>query len=124
MDEAARTTAPRWRGRWLLGVAAVHTAFAAVVLQEPLRALVARGVVDAVGDDPTLNGVTWFVFFGGALALAGLAIDALERLGAAPRAAGVALLAMTAIGVILMPLSGLWLIAPPALSLAWPRPRG
>ncbi|MBE2254104.1 MAG: hypothetical protein IAE78_31540 [Myxococcus sp.] len=108
----------------MLGVAAVHTAFAAVVLQEPLRALVARGVVDAVGDDPTLNGVTWFVFFGGALALAGLAIDALERLGAAPRAAGVALLAMTAIGVILMPLSGLWLIAPPALSLAWPRPRG
>jgi hypothetical protein len=54
-----------------------------------------------------LNGVTWFVFFGFVLAVAGHALDALEARGAVPRGLGVAL----------MPASGLWLLFPPALSV-------
>ncbi|MDP3500394.1 MAG: DUF6463 family protein [Myxococcales bacterium] len=107
----------RWRGRWTMGVAAIHTVFAAVVFRQPLGELVSRGLVDTVGEDALLNAVAWFVFFGFVLAVAGQAIDALEARGAAPRGLGVGLLAMTVLGVALMPASGLWLLLPPALSL-------
>jgi hypothetical protein len=101
-----------------MGVAALHTAFAALVFREPLAVLVSRGVFNSVGEDPLLNGVTWFVFFGFVLAVGGVAVDALEQRGPVPRVVGVSLVAMTALGVVLIPASGLWLMLPPALSLA------
>jgi hypothetical protein len=107
----------RWRGRWLMGVAAIHTLFALVVFREPLLQLVSRGLFDAVGQDPLLGGVTWFVFFGAALAMAGQAVDAAEQQGHVPRSLGVTVLAMTGLGVVLMPASGLWLLVPPGVSL-------
>lgn len=109
----------RWRGRWLMAVAAIHTLFAVIVFSEPLRVLAGRGFFDAVGQDPLLNGVTWFVFFGLALAVAGQAVDVAEQRGAIPRALGVTVSAMAVAGVVLMPASGLWLLIPPGLSLLW-----
>lgn len=110
-------TERRWRGRWLIGVAVVHTVFALVVLREPLLELARRGLLDAVGQDPLLNGVTWFVFFGLALASMGQVVDLLEQRGAVPRGVGAGVLAMATLGVVLMPASGLWLLFPPAVSL-------
>ena len=107
----------RWRGRWLMGVAAIHTVFALIVFRAPLLQLVSRGLIDAVGEDPLLNGVTWFVFFGAALAMAGQAVDVAEQRGPVPRSWGVTVLAITGLGVVLMPVSGLWLMLPPGLSL-------
>lgn len=107
----------RWRGRWLLGVAAIHTLFALVVFREPLLQLVSRGLVNAVGHDPMSNAVTWFVLFGAAMAMLGQAVDAAEQRGQVPGSLGVSVLALTLVGVVLMPASGFWLLLPPGLSL-------
>ena len=56
------------------------------------------------------------VLFGVLLFACGLAVAALERAGAPmPRALGVCLLALTVLGVVLMPASGFWLAFPPAV---------
>lgn len=107
----------RWRGRWLMGVAAIHTLFALVVFREPLLQLVSRGLIDAVGQDPMSNAVAWFVLFGAAIAMLGQAVDAAELRGQAPWSLGVSVLALFGVGVVLMPVSGFWLLLPPGISL-------
>lgn len=107
----------RWRGRWVLGVASLHTLFALVEFRQPLVQLLTRGLFDAVGDDAMLGAVTWFVLFGFVLAALGLAVDDAERHGRPGRGVGLWLALVTVLGVVLMPVSGLWLLLPPALSL-------
>lgn len=115
-----------WAGTWLMAVAALHTAFAAVVFTQPLQTLLARGVWDSVGQEPLLGAVVWFVLFGLLLALLGGAVCALERAGAAGQGAlrrlGAGLLALVVLGIVLMPASGFWLALVPALGLC-ARPR-
>ncbi|MDP3229687.1 MAG: DUF6463 family protein [Acidovorax sp.] len=110
-----------WKGLWLLGVAAVHTVFGVVVFQPQLQEIAQRGVFDSVGTDPMRGAVTWFVLFGALFALLGWAVLLVERHAAlAPvplRALGAGLLALTALGIVLMPASGFWLVLPPALAL-------
>ncbi len=105
----------RWHGRWLLLVSGIHTVFALVEFRQPLLQMARQGFFDSVGTDPMLGAVSWFVLFGGALALAGLAIDQLEARGAVPRRLGAALLGLVGAGVWLMPVSGFWLALPSAL---------
>ncbi|WP_233589956.1 DUF6463 family protein [Acidovorax sp. FJL06] len=115
-----------WKGGWLLAVAAVHTAFAAVVFLPQLQEIARRGVFDSVGTDPMVGAVAWFVLFGGVLALLGWAVLLLERhavLAPVPlRPLGMGVLALTVLGIVLMPASGFWLALPPALALCR-RPR-
>ncbi|RQO81115.1 hypothetical protein DBV10_16570 [Acidovorax sp. FJL06] len=110
----------------MLAVAAVHTAFAAVVFLPQLQEIARRGVFDSVGTDPMVGAVAWFVLFGGVLALLGWAVLLLERhavLAPVPlRPLGMGVLALTVLGIVLMPASGFWLALPPALALCR-RPR-
>ena len=55
-----------WKGMWLLAVAAVHTAFAAIVFLPQWQDIVRRGVFDSVGSDPMRGAVVWFGLFGAA----------------------------------------------------------
>ena len=107
----------RWCGRWMIGVAAIHTLFAVVVFWDILQDIAARGVFDSVGEDPTRGAVSWFVLCGFFLAILGLAVDAMERVGQRSRAVGVALLLTSLFGIILMPASGIWLLLPPAIAM-------
>jgi hypothetical protein len=107
----------RWRGRWLLVVAAIHTAFSALVFGDTLRAMARDGMLDTVGRDPQRGAVAWFVLFGAALAVAALAVDQLEARRAPLRVLGFAVLALVALGVVWMPASGFWLAVPPALAM-------
>ena len=115
-----------WKGLWLLAVAAVHTVFAAIVFQPQWQEIAQRGVFDSVGTDPMAGAVAWFVLFGGVLALLGWAIWLVERHAALAavslRPLGAGVLALTLLGIVLMPASGFWLALPPALALCW-RPR-
>lgn len=108
-----------WIGRWLIGVSVLHTGFALVVYQPVLTRITRHGVFNSVGQDPTIGAVAWFVLFGLALFIAGLALSALERHGpgAVPRSLGWSLLALVLLGLLLMPASGFWLALPPALAL-------
>ncbi|MBL8685239.1 MAG: hypothetical protein JNK05_39035 [Myxococcales bacterium] len=107
----------RWRGRWLLFVCAVHTAFALVVFRAPLGEIARDGMFDAIKTDPMRGAVAWFVLFGGAFAIAALAVDQLEREGRSLRRLGAATIALVALGVLWMPASGFWLALPAALSM-------
>lgn len=116
----SKATAPRiWIGHWLLAVAALHTLFALVFLHKPLLDIVQRGVFNTVGQDPLTAAAVWFLLFGAPLALLALAITALERSGQATvlRHLGGGLLALSAVGVILMPESGFWLVLPAGIAL-------
>lgn len=108
-----------WIGHWLLGVAALHTLFALVFLHQPLQDIVRRGVFNTVGQDPLTAAAVWFLLFAAPLTLQALAITSLERSGqnAALRRQGWGLLAMSAMGVVLMPTSGFWLAMPAGIAL-------
>lgn len=115
------TSLPRaWIGRWTVAVAAVHTLFAGVALREPLTDIVERGVLDAVGTDPLSAATAWFVLFGCLLFVLGLAISALERStpsAVVPVGLGWAMLGICALGIVLMPISGFYLLLVPALAI-------
>jgi len=115
-----KSTSPRvWIGHWLLAVAALHTLFALLVLNKPLLGIVQRGVFNTVGQDLLTAAAVWFLLFAVPLALQALAITSLERIGhyTALRRQGWGLLAMSFLGVILMPDSGFWLVIPAAIAL-------
>jgi hypothetical protein len=113
-----------WKGRWLIAVSIIHTLFAFAVFGKVLSSIVQRGVFDTVGNDPLTGAVVWFVLFGLALFICGLAVSALERLpnSSVPKSIGWSVLAMTVIGVVLMPASGFWLAIPPALAILLQKP--
>ncbi|QDQ27242.1 hypothetical protein FNU76_13205 [Chitinimonas arctica] len=108
-----------WKGRWLVGVSFIHTVFAVVVFHEVLMGVLQRGLFDTVGTDPMIGAVVWFVLFGLALFICGLAVSALEKSssGPLPKSLGWSLLALAILGVVLMPASGFWLVFPPVIAI-------
>ncbi|QPF76836.1 hypothetical protein G8A07_26625 [Roseateles sp. DAIF2] len=108
----------------MLAVAALHTLFGLLVFAGPLRQLLRLGLFNAVGADPLLGAVTWFLLFGAPLALLGQALTLLERRVDAPalRPLGWGLLALGLLGIVLMPASGFWLLLPVVWALLRPRP--
>lgn len=115
-----------WIGRWIVGVALIHILLSALVFRTVFEAILRKGVIDAVGSDPTTGLAVWCVLFGGALLVVGLAVTALEKRSSAgeslPRSIGWALLALALLGVALMPASGFWLAFPPALAVLIGKP--
>jgi len=113
-----------WIGRWLIAVSIIHTVFAAVVFDNVLVSIIRRGVFNTVGNDPMTGAVVWFVLFGVALFICGLAVSALERSNSPlPRSLGWSLMVLVALGVVLMPASGFWLAIPPAIAILLRSPR-
>ena len=108
-----------WIGHWLIAVAALHTIYAGVVFGQVFLGIAQRGVIDSVGLDAMRGVAVWFLLFGVLLAVLGLAITALERVGQASslRILGWCLLLVCALGIALMPASGFWLALPPTLAL-------
>lgn len=108
-----------WIGRWLLGVAVLHTLFGLAIGTRAMSDIARRGVFNSVGEDPMVGVIVWFLLFGAIMALLGMAVTMLERAahfrGARGLGVGTALLAL--VGVILMPVSGFWLAFPPAIAL-------
>jgi hypothetical protein len=103
-----------WIGRWLMGVSIIHTLFALAAFGDVLSSIVERGVFDTVGNDPMTGAVVWFVLFGVAFFICGLAISAIERSNSQiPKSLGWTLLALVVLGIVLMPASGFWLAIPP-----------
>ena len=109
---------PTWIGRWLIVVAFIHTIFGLLVFHSPLRQIAHTGWWGGIERDPMLSAVTWFMLFGLPLLVAGIALHAVERAHVAmPVSIAWWLLAGAAVGVALMPLSGFYLLVPPALAL-------
>ncbi|WP_116946888.1 DUF6463 family protein [Jiangella endophytica] len=104
----------------LLGIAAVHVLVAPALYPESLRSTWEAGVLLAVESDAVLiaeRGVGfWYVTAGLGIGLLGCMVLAFERRGEPlPRGLGWGLLALMAWGVALMPASGFWAFAVPAV---------
>lgn len=113
-----------WIGRWLIGVAIMHTLVGLAFFHQELAGIVQRGVFNSIGSNPSTRLAVWFFFFGATLALAGLTIHTLETSSTAPltKPIGWSLLALTTTGIILIPASGFWLALPPALAILFKQP--
>lgn len=113
------TLRKRWIGRWLIGVAILHTIAGVIMGQDALVTLWRRGVINSVGTDALTGVFVWFLLFGALLLLLGMALDTLEKADRfdGARAQGIGLALLTLAGVLLMPVSGFWLAIPPAIGL-------
>jgi len=107
-----------WVGKWIIGIAALHTAFAVVMFGSTYLELIRNGIFNTVTSE--LAGVAvWFLFFGFALFIIGVLCVKVEENDSLqfPRSIGITLLLITLLGVILMPASGFWLMFPPAIAM-------
>lgn len=107
-----------WIGLWLTGAAIIHTLIAIVMYNGVLLSVVKRGVFNTVSGDPVVGAVVWSLFFGAVAFIGGLAVNALEKSsGTIPKLLGWSLLVFATIGVVLVPISGFWLVFPPAIGV-------
>jgi hypothetical protein len=104
----------RWIGWWLVGVGGVHTALGLLFLARPLGDMIQAGLWNSLGKSPLRNFAFWFFLAGLLIALVGLLTDWIEVRtgGMVPRVLGWTLLLLLVLGVIVMPISGFWLLAP------------
>ncbi len=105
-----------WIGKSIIFIGIVHSVFGFVVFRSILAELVSDGLINTVNRQPDREFAFWFLFFGFMAIIAGALIDWCERnVGTLPRFLGWSLLAMTAVCVTIMPVSGAWSIFVPAI---------
>ena len=107
-----------WIGRWLMGVAILHSAIAIAVHHDAVLSIWQEGVFNTVAGDPVIGAVVWSLLFGCVAFVGGLAVNALEFASVpVPKTVGWCLLALAIIGVTLVPVSGFWLLFPVAFTV-------
>ena len=107
-----------WIGYWLMLVAVIHTVAMFIFFPAPLADIFKRGVFDSIGTEPLLGAVAWFGLCGVLLFMFGMAINALERSAqGVPLSMAWAILALTVLGIVLMPTSGFWLALPAVVGI-------
>lgn len=102
-----------------MGVAIVHILVAVVLFHAALSSIVQEGVFDTVGEDPLRAASVWFLLFGPILFILGMVLVSWEKNSSLPlpKSVGWALLFLGILGVVLMPVSGFWLIFPPVAGI-------
>ena len=118
MDGTSTNGQTRTAGRLLLAIAAIHAAFGLWFGRRPLGAIARDGFVDAI--DPYLerNVVFWFLIASPLLCMVGrFALWLADEGRRPPTWLGRDLLVVAVVGVLLMPVSGFWLILVPGALL-------
>lgn len=106
-------------GALLIATGVLHCAVGLVMGWEPTVAIVADGVVAAVGDDDMArNAIFWFQFGGVMMVLLGALMREVERRSLPlPQWLGWSLVGLGLGGGLCMPASGFWLVVPQGLWL-------
>lgn len=100
-----------------MGVALLHTTFAFVVAGKHYQQMLTSGLINSA-NSPQANLAIWFLLFGVLLFITGLLLLTLERAQQRlSRLAIYSLLALTVLGVTVLPASGFWLMFPPIVAL-------
>ena len=99
-------------GALLIGIGLLHTLFGLVVGRHRVTAIARDGLWNAVGSDLGRNSIFWFLFTGFVLLILGHLCLWVERtsLRPVPALVGWELLALAALGIVLMPASSFWLV--------------
>lgn len=101
-----------------MATAVLHMLLGIVVFWQPLQAIVMSGVINSITPHYDRGMVFWFLLFGGLLWLLGHMTQWIEtRYSDVPRSLGWGLLGIALIGILVMPVSGFWLVIPQAYLL-------
>ena len=111
-----------WIGKWLFAVGVIHLLFGIYFMHTTLAVLWSEGLLNTVNGQPPREAVFWFLCTGIMLLLVGVLVDQTERKGLAiPLFVTWLFAALTVIGVVVMPISGIWLLIPPAAGMVFRR---
>ena len=104
----------KWPGYALIVIGVIHTIFGVAAFRATLHLLIAAGVWNTINGEPEREMAFWFLYFGFVLMILGALLVRLAREGPpVPRFVGWALLAITLVGVLVMPASGFRLVLIP-----------
>jgi hypothetical protein len=112
-----------WIGKWLFAVGVIHLSFGVIFMHETLAVLWSERLWNTVNGQPPREAVFWFLCTGIMLLIVGVLVNQAERQRPAiPRFVTWMFAALTLIGVVVMPISGIWLMIPPAIGMViWSR---
>ncbi|WP_417430283.1 DUF6463 family protein [Kiloniella sp.] len=105
----------RWVGRWIMGISISHLVFTFIVFPTQVTYIFTRGFFDTGVANAEVGNTVWFFFFGIPLFIVGYMIDRDEKKTVMPpfqEVILVSLVCMTALGILLIPASGFWLMTP------------
>ena len=115
-----------WIGLWVIGISIIHTVFAFIFFRAGLDSILKDGIFNTVGQDSLRAASVWFLLFGFLLFILGLVLVAWEKSTRTPLPVSAAwgLLFLGILGIVLMPVSGFWLIFPPVVAILLNTRRG
>lgn len=107
-----------WIGKTLFGIGVIHSLFGFFFMRGTLAVLWGEGLFNTVNGQPGREAVFWFLYTGFLLLIIGALVDRMERAGfGIPAFLGWSFLALTVVGALIMPVSGLWLLVPPVVGM-------
>jgi len=107
-----------WIGKWLFAVGVIHLSFGIFFMHTTLAVLWSEGLLNTVNGQPPREAVFWFLCTGIMMLIVGVLVDQAERQRLAiPRFVTWSFVVLTVIGVVVMPISGIWLLIPPAAGM-------
>jgi hypothetical protein len=106
----------------LIALAALHCAVGGVLYARELAGVLAAGAFAGISDFEPAAAALWFLVAGGAIGLLGTCEWERQRVGLAPaRGLPLGLSLLATFAVVIMPLSGAWLLFPIAWRAAFER---
>ena len=106
----------RVSGYWLIATSIIHVLVGAWLYAEPLADIARNGLFNAVDPEFDRNAAFWFMMIAPLLFTLGqLCCWAQAQSIDLPAFVGWYLLAISVVGVVLMPISAFWLLIPPAV---------
>ncbi|BFM18155.1 DUF6463 family protein [Maricurvus nonylphenolicus] len=109
--------ARHWISYWIITVALLHLLFALIKFKSEYLAIVSSGLWNSV-DTVDKGQAVWFFLFGLVFLVVGCQLYTLEKLKVKLTGFPSLMMLMLAImGTVLMPVSGFWLVLPPAIAM-------
>jgi hypothetical protein len=107
-----------WKGKWFFSVGVIHSLFGLAFMKTTLTVLWSEHLFNTVNGQPAREAVFWFLYTGFLLLIIGVLIDQTERHRlAVPWFVICAFVLLTVVGLVVMPISGIWLLLPPVVGL-------
>jgi hypothetical protein len=107
-----------WIGKWLFGVGVIHLSFGLSFMHDTLALLWSEGLWNTVNGQPPREAVFWFLCTGVVLLIVGVLVNQVECEGIGiPRFVTWTFAGLVMVGVVVMPISGIWLLIPPVVGM-------
>ena len=109
-----------WIGKLIIGIGVIHSAFGIIGFRSEYAQWFREGLWNSVQGQPNREFPFWFLAFGILSIILGAFVDWVEHKHAdLPRFLGWSILLFTIMAVIIMPISGGWLLFAPAIGAIW-----